>query len=564
MPVGDSASATAQPVPVGEGLVGAARWHESGRRASLGLWLDARRWSADAWGVVAAVAIFIGLTCWWLTQDRSIPVYDAGDHLGVALGFHDMIAAGNLLGPFNYESPYPPLGPLIGAIAAFVGGVNVAAPVIGENLVFVPLLALGVYQTGRLLFSARAGLLAVVFVLGSPLLISQLHVFMLDPPETALVAVAIWLLRASEDFARLRYAGAAGVVVGLGMLVKVQFAPFIGGIVLLALLRGGWRNRRGFALCAAVALVIAVPWYLDHLAEFSTFTTDAGAHQGVPVGDVPPTLSLANFAWYFWNILNSQFLAPLFALILGGTIWLAGTLLRRRPDRFGQRLEFFGGAAIAWFVITLTPSHDIRYGMPLMPYLAVIATGWIVYLRRPARMLATAVVVLGVCANTLGLTFGVGSTVQAKFVKPLPAGEEMADSIVFYSDEGLLVAGPRRDGDVPGLLEDLHRQGVEAVSLSFEQSQQPDFSFEGLLPLARIAHLTPTITVNPQYVQSAGVVTLIHEAVGSTSAPTCTRLSDGTGVWMARYDAAAGELALYCPIPRPHFYDLGGVGEERP
>lgn len=111
-----------------------------------------------------------------------------------------MLQSGDLLGPFDNVLQYPPLALLVGALAMFVGGVNVASPIIAENVVFVSLLTLGCYQTGRLLFGARAGLLAVIFVLGSPLLIAQFHVFMLDAPETALVAVSMWLILASEDF----------------------------------------------------------------------------------------------------------------------------------------------------------------------------------------------------------------------------------------------------------------------------------------------------------------------------------------------------------------------------
>ncbi|HYB24352.1 MAG TPA: hypothetical protein VED41_11170, partial [Solirubrobacteraceae bacterium] len=110
--------------------------------------LDLPRWSACAWGAIGAAAAFIAITCWWLTQDRSIPIYDAGDHLETAFEYHSMLAAGNLLGPFTAESVYPVLGHMVGALAVFIGGVNVAPPIVAENLVFVPLLALGCYQTG--------------------------------------------------------------------------------------------------------------------------------------------------------------------------------------------------------------------------------------------------------------------------------------------------------------------------------------------------------------------------------------------------------------------------------
>ena len=98
----------------------------------------------------------------------------------------------------------------------------------------------------------------------------------------------------------------------------------------MALVRGGWRNRRGLGAFVVVALLVAGPWYLRHLSEFNTFLQVAGPHEGVPNGDTPPTFSIGNLGWYFWNILNSQFLAPLFALIVGGLIWTVGSLLRYR------------------------------------------------------------------------------------------------------------------------------------------------------------------------------------------------------------------------------------------
>jgi 4-amino-4-deoxy-L-arabinose transferase-like glycosyltransferase len=520
-----------------------------------------------AWAAIGVSVAFIGLTCWWLTQDRSIPIYDAGDHLETAFLFHDMIRAGNLLGPFNYESPYPPLALLVGAISAFVGGVNVAAPIIGENLLFVSLLALGCYRAGRLLFGSLAGLLAVACALGSALLIAQFHVFMLDAPEASLVAVSIWLLLACEDFSRVRFAALAGLAVGVGMLVKAQYPSFVMGIGFMALLRGGWRNWRGLVAFAIPALVLACPWYIHHIGELSTFARNAGSNPATTPNNAPPTFSPANFTWYFWNILNSQLFVPLFLLLVGGTAWLSVNLLRQRReawsggfDRASARLEFFCGAFIAWLFITLTRDHDIRYGIPLMPYLAIIATGWIVCLPRVARLAGIGVLVLGVSANTLSTTFGVKGEVQVQLVRSPPVAESLPDRIRFYSSEGFLVSGPRRDGDVPGLLEALYRDGVRVLSWGLVQSRLADFSFEGLVPLARIAHLQAALTQSPQFSKSARVATLLHEPVAKGSPPTCTRMSDGTGVWVVRYDTAAHELALYCPTGQPRFYDAGILG----
>jgi 4-amino-4-deoxy-L-arabinose transferase-like glycosyltransferase len=495
---------------------------------------------------------FIGLTCWWLTQDRSVPIYDAGDHLATALLYHHMLQTGDLLGPLNHVSQYPPLAHLVGAFAAFVGGVDVAPPIIGENVVFVSLLTLGCYQTGKLLFGARAGLFAAIFVLGSPLLIAQFHVFMLDAPETALVAVSMWLLLASEDFTRTRMVGLAGVAVGCGLLVKVQFPFFLAGIVLIALARGGWRRWRALLLFAAAALVVAAPWYIDHIPELGTIAKLAGSSSGAAPGNLPPTLSSANLTWYFWSTLNSQLFAPLFLLAAGGAIWTV-VAVARREDPKALRLEFLVGGFVAWLAITLTPHHDIRYDMPLMPYLAVVATGWIVHLPRIPRLATLAVLLGAVAANTLAVTFGVGRTLETKLLAKPPQTQALPDRVVFYSNTGFLVAGPQRDGDTPGLLRALREDGVTIVVFTIAETQTPDFSFEGIDPLATIAGLS--LSIETELVRrSSTVVRLLHRPVSSAMPPPCTRLSNGTGVWVVRLNDATGRVQYYCPFPQPRFY----------
>ncbi len=517
------------------------------RLAGLGL-------SGPAWGTIGLTVAFIVLTCWWLVHDRSVPVYDAGDHLWAALYFHNLIQSGDLLGPFNYNWQYPPLGELVGTMAAFVGGVNVASPIIGENLVFVPLLSLGCYQSGKLLFGPKVGLLAAMLALGSPLLIAQFHVFMLDAPETAVVAVSVWLLLASKRFSRLTISGLAGLAVAMGMLIKVQFPFFVVGIVICALLLGGWRNWRGFLTFSSVAVLLGSPWYIDHLSELKTISRLAGADSGATPGNLPTTISIHNLTWYLWSILDSQLLAPLFLLLVVGSIWTTAMLVSRHGELLGERFEFFVGGAVAWLAITLTPHHDVRYGMPLLPYLAVMATGWIVYLPTVVRRLATGVLVLGVILNTASTTFGEGGEVSVAVGHRLSSTYVFPTSVVLYSSNGFLVSGPQRDGDVPGLLEALQRNGVRTIVVGYEESAGPDFSFAGLRSLALIAKLAPIMTEGPKVSDSSDVATLVHRPSSTAAQRPCARLSDGTVVFVVRANPASGKEMLYCPFRKPSFY----------
>jgi hypothetical protein len=172
---------------------------------------------------------------------------------------------------------------------------------------------------------------------------------------------------------------------------------------------------------------------------------------------------------------------------------------------------------------------------------------------------AIVVLALGVSANTLGTTFGLGNTVKLALAHPVPPGEDLPDTITLYSTAGFLVAGPSRDGDVPGLLANLKREGVQTVAWSFGQSTASDFDTEGLLPLTQVAGLLHVITGAPEFSSSSYIATLIHLPITASSPPACTRLSDGTGVWVVRYDTSASKLAYYCPTRRPQFYDPGAV-----
>jgi 4-amino-4-deoxy-L-arabinose transferase-like glycosyltransferase len=510
--------------------------------------------SAPATAAIATCLAFIAISCWWLSADSAIPIYDAGYHLHTALLYRQMVVSGNLLGPFEEAIQYPPLPFLIGVLGMLIGGVGVAPAIIALDIIFVPLLALGCYQSAKLLFSPLAGALAVLVALSSPLAISELHTFMLDAPEAALVACAIWLILAGANFASLATTVAAGVVVGLGLMVKVTFPLFLAGIVIAELLRGGWRHWRSLLAGAAAMALIAFPWYIYHFSEFATFVRLAGAESGAVPGNLPPFFSSANWLWYFWSTLNSQLLAVPFALFVLGSVLTALSLRRSGPQR-ALRAELLAGLVVAWLAVTLTPHKDVRYDLPYLPYLAILAAGAVVQLPGRRARAAGAVVLAGAAlASTLGAGFGVGSFVQLDLVAHPPETEAAPDRIVLYAPTaGLGVGGPQRDGDVPGLMRALRSAGVRVLSWNPQQARAPDFSSEGLIPLALIAGLH--FARDPLVVQSGPqAAELIHEPPGAGRPAPCTVLADGSAVWVLRIDPASGHLALFCPYPNPHYY----------
>jgi 4-amino-4-deoxy-L-arabinose transferase-like glycosyltransferase len=575
-------------------------------------------WPAPAWGAIGVVVLFIGITCWWLAQDRSIPIFDAGLHLSFALSVHQELAAGNLGQALTLTVPYPPFAYLIGSLGIALGGVGVAPPILAENLVFVTLLALGCYKVGRLAFSPLAGLLAVVFALGSPLVSAQFHVFMTDAPETAMVAVSIWLVIATEGFTKLRACAIAGVVVGLGMLTKEPFPIFVLGVGLVTLGRGGRRAWPGVAVFAAIALALALPWYIhEHsliqgignqaTAPSSAYPNSAGPD---PKDIAPPRLSSANLEWYMWNLDNVELGLPLLLIAAAGFIWtLAGFVRRRsradtaagpRPGtrasseaqkqggrqggqmrekspptgwkpRAGSRasaaradrerssvsplaLELTVGAFVAWALLTETYFHDTRYSMPLLIYPAVFAAGWIAHFTGRWRAVAVGTLVVVAAANTLGSTFGVGTQYRIALPGASPTALEQSGYLTLYPG-GFLVSGPHRDGDLLATLQALRREGVRYLSWNQQQAtDEPDFSNGGVTVFAQIAQLQGLAPGVQPGTLGRSVAELAHGKITPHEPAPCVTLDDGTGVWIRIGNPTAAGAQDYCPLPRPHYY----------
>jgi hypothetical protein len=518
--------------------------------------LAALGWPAPAWGAIGVTALFIGITCWWVSVNRAIPIFDAGLHLSLGINVYHELGAGHIGTALTLSAPYPPFAYLVGSLGILIGGLGIPSMVITENLVFATLLALGCYKVGRLAFGPLAGLLAVVFALGSPLITSQFHVFMTDAPETAMVAVSTWLIIATEGFSKLRVCAVAGVACGLGMLTKEPFPIFVLGMVLVTAVRGGRPAWRGLVLFGAIALTLALPWYIAELSVIKGIGDQATAPSSAipagggysPSGIAPPRLSSANLEWYFWVMVNTQFMVPLFLLAAIGWLWLMRGFVRRRPvSRLAPELAV--GSFVAWALLTETYFHDTRYGMPLLIYPAVFAGGWIASLRGRWRALGTAALVAAVIASTLGATFGVGSPKTITFA-PSNGALESPGTVMLYGSS-FLVAGPERDGDLLGMLQALRHEGVRVLTWSPAQGTEPDFSNGGVTALAQVAGLEPLMG---KPAQGPSEATLAHGKIEPHEVTPCIKLDDGTGVWVRIGNSTAAGAQDYCPLPRPHHY----------
>ncbi|HUH81904.1 MAG TPA: glycosyltransferase family 39 protein [Solirubrobacteraceae bacterium] len=514
---------------------------------------------SEVWLTAAAVVGFITITIWWLTQDDRVQDWDNGLHTIEAFTIHDQLAAGHLTAPFTEFNTYPPFGHFVGALGVFLAGKSPASVIIASNLVFVPLLAAGCYGVGRLVYrSRRAGLLAALFALGTPMIVSEFHEFMLDPQQAALVAVSVWAIVASDRLRRTWIALLAGVLAALAMLTKETTEIFLAGLLVVMLLRGGWRNWRGLMAFAIALLAVAGPWYIYHRSELnglvSLHDSQGGPSGNVAGGFFPERLSRKSFGWYFWDALNIQLLAPfVLAVVIGVVLAVKSSLKDRRPENLLP--EMLGGALVSWLGVTLITHKDPRYSLPALVYMAVLGTGWIATAKRWRTGLTVAFVAV-VLVNLVGVSTGAGGTVRITLPgAPKPETVLAERSITLYSPNGWVRGGPEHDGDVLALMRGLKRIGVTTVTFDAGSSNDINFNTSGLQVLAIQAGLPTTNVYNPGGLAPREAFMLRH-TLEPWDPPPCEKLNDGTGVYVILGYAYIpfANYTFICPWHHPLLY----------
>jgi hypothetical protein len=532
--------------------------------------------------VALAVLASIGVTAWWVTQDTRVADFYSAIQTRFMFITHGEIANGQLTAPFtefgNYI--YPPLGRLIGALGTFVGGENIKAVMLALNVVFLPALAIGCYGVGRRVAGTRAGLLAALFALGTPMIVSEAHEVYLDPLQAAMIALSVYAIIASRRFERVGVAALAGLATALAFLTKETTPIFLVGLIGVALLRGGWRNWRGLLAYGVLVAVIAGPWYLDHVSRLHHLVseTQAGPRgQVIGVESAPAHASVSNVTWYAWSAANIQLRLPLLALLVVGILAAVRSSLR---DRSADNIypELLGGGLISYIGMTVITIKDPRYDLPALVYMAVLATAWIPQIRLPsARRVLTVVLIGAVAASFASVAFGLGGNAYSARValggsepEKLP-GQGYA---TLYATSGWVAAAPeRKDGNVLALMRGLRRHGVRAVAFCCARERPEgelegganriDFNVSGLIVMSKEAGLR--VDEREAELPPNGVFLAVHAAI--RGAPPCQRLRDGAGIYAVLGDPVGRPFAretFICPSRRPATYGIhAGPGTSR-
>jgi hypothetical protein len=460
----------------------------------------ALRRDPNALAVAAAITVFVAITIAWVLADTRLPEGgDPGRHLTSALGFGDLLADLDLAGLVDYRADassgffYPPLARFVAGVPPALGLAVQDWGVVAVNLVFVPMLAIGTFLIGRRLYGSFAGALAAVFALGTPMILDLFHVFMLDAPLAATVAIAVWAMLASQRFTKRRESVLAGALAGVAVMVKSTAPVFFAGPLLVILARGGWREWRNVSLAAIAAILVIAPWHLVHASDITNLSGQAPsglAPAGIGGGETAVGSDLVDrFGSYLWVAVNIQYFLPLLALFVVGLI----AAIREVREREGVA-ELLAGLLVPYLFFSFAISiRDPRYTLPLVAIVAVLATGWIATTRRPALQ-ATGLVVLlaAVALNVTASMTDALPTARASLPGDDPnlGDRTWPGSVTFLDDEGYIGGPPRTDDFWERLVEKASDEGAESIAIDVREAPGLGADRLGLEVLAAQAGMT--------------------------------------------------------------------------
>jgi hypothetical protein len=216
----------------------------------------------------------------------------------------------------------------------------------------------------------------------APLMIYSALTFGPDVPLAASVAVALLALSRTDRLTRIGMSIVLGVLCGVGMLVKPEFALYVAGpVVWLLALERSWRAALNLLVAVVIAAAISLPWYGPRLL--------------LPAATASPPVrsTLGQYA---------AALVPQVG-VLASVLVIVGIVLAALHAR--------GFAIVALVVplalVTLGAVDRANAALPLLPAAAVVAAMAIAAVPEPARRAGVLVVALVGAVQVSGVTWGV-------------------------------------------------------------------------------------------------------------------------------------------------------------
>ncbi len=318
-------------------------------------------------------------------RDTAPPYVDSAGYFREIVYWHSLMRDGRwakLAERLERQDARPPLSRLITAAIVTVAGDRSLRMVRQSQLFYLLMLLACTYGIGvRLTGRGASGLLACVLLAAYPHVFGLNRLIWMDPPMAAFIALSVLVLLWTGGLRRPWRCALLGLTLGLGMLTRPTFVVFVGGPVAYLAAESWlvarrldpaqrWARRRqllrGMSLTMAVALLVALPWYL-HMSRalMGNLHFNAGM-QELPGRSVTTLKSATIYLEYLHrNQIGKWLLVPLAVA--------AVPFLRHASWRARGVLGLWFLLPFLFHTFVITGVQWNRFTMPYLPALALIS-----------------------------------------------------------------------------------------------------------------------------------------------------------------------------------------------
>jgi hypothetical protein len=342
--------------------------------------------------LIATIILFIAGNLLWISLNTLPPYYDSAGHTNSAFAYADIFTGTRQISSIKefltVNTYYPPLFLIVGGILTAIFRQDYRILQFG-SVVLLGISAFFLYLYVKELTQNKkwALLTSAIFVV-LPNIWEQSRYFMLDMPLTTLIIIVLYLLERFNTTKKNIYLLLSFLFVGLAQLTKWYAGIYLLIPVIFALYNhlkhtNEWKKSlMSIVTALGISLIVALPWYV---INFQQILSSGLLFSNPDFGDPNNFFSLGNFLFYPIRLLNYQTVSLQFILLVFSLIFF---FKERHKERFMFGLQII----FIYIVFTFIGNKNLRYALPLLPFMAVMmgygATKLLSYGRKGKFLLA--------------------------------------------------------------------------------------------------------------------------------------------------------------------------------
>lgn len=332
------------------------------------------------------ITFFISINILWFVRDSAPPMWDQSHYLITSEQLYHTLTDKGVSSFFKaYLDAMGSKAPLMTVLPIpffYIFGDNYLSALF-VNIVFIIICSIYLYKLTALVSDENSALLSVFILNSFPLVFAMSREFLVEYGLMTLVVA--WMFHALRlDAQNSRWdALSLGVVLGLGMLMKLSFPVYIAFPTTFLI---AWRSNElkklpsdwvmNTSMVAFVGAAVAGPWYINNYSNIINFVLSAGygeiAHN-YGTGDV---FTFKAISAYWVSLINAGISFYYFVLFFSIIIF---TILTRNLSQNIRRVYIkskYWLFLIIWIMVpfvifTFAVNKDYRYTLPFYPAIAI-------------------------------------------------------------------------------------------------------------------------------------------------------------------------------------------------